>query len=93
MKPFIRFTLIAASLLAIFNAHAEQEPAAADTPAPRRVQPLDHGPRAQSTPWVNAQIRQREARETEAARKAARSEAHTEAHAAAAAATSSAAVN
>jgi len=86
MKPFIRFTLIAASLLAIFNAHAEQQQAAADTPAPRRVLPLDHGPRAQSTPWVNAQIRQREGRVAEAARQAAGTEPLTEAAAASGAA-------
>jgi hypothetical protein len=53
MKSFIRFMVLAASLLVILDAGAE----------PRRVLPLDHGPRAQSTPWVNAQIRAREARQ------------------------------
>jgi hypothetical protein len=76
MKSFIRISLIAASLLAVTFAHAAPEEQASAKPASQpaqaarssRVLPLDHGPRAQSTPWVNAQIRQREAREAEQAR-------------------------
>jgi hypothetical protein len=42
------------------DANGAQQPAAA---APKRSKlPLDHGPRATSTPYVNAQLRQREAR-------------------------------
>jgi len=62
MKSFIRFIAVAVGLLAMFDAQSE----------PARVLPLDHGPRAQSTPWVNAQIREREAREAQKAQKAQR---------------------
>jgi hypothetical protein len=42
------------------EADSAQQPTAA---APNRSKlPLDHGPRATSTPYVNAQLRQREAR-------------------------------
>jgi hypothetical protein len=42
------------------DADSAQQPAAT---APKRNKlPLDHGPRATSTPYVNAQLRQREAR-------------------------------
>jgi hypothetical protein len=42
------------------DANSAQQPAAAATK--RNKLPLDHGPRATSTPYVNAQLRQREAR-------------------------------
>jgi hypothetical protein len=42
------------------EADSAQQPAAAATK--RSKLPLDHGPRATSTPYVNAQLRQREVR-------------------------------
>lgn len=42
---------------------AAPAPAAASKPA---VQPLDHGPRAQSTPWLNAQAREHAAQAEQA---------------------------
>lgn len=42
------------------EADSAQQPAAAASK--RSKLPLDHGPRATSTPYVNAQLRQREAR-------------------------------
>jgi len=79
MTSLIRITFLAASLLAMFNVHASPEATADSQPAPRRVLPLDHGPRAQSTPWVNAQMRQREARAAAAVRPSAPAEAHADA--------------
>jgi len=82
-SSFIAFiAIVAATLLASTASHAAQNEspaAAADTApaakeAPRRVLPLDHGPRAQSTPWLNEQTRQREAKAAaEAARMAGQS--------------------
>jgi hypothetical protein len=58
-------TLITAALLlatAAANAQTTTTPDASKTPAPAaRKLPLDHGPRATSTPWLNKQIRAREA--------------------------------
>ncbi len=60
---FVLLNLCAISAYAAEQAAAASTAAAATTPAARRVKlPLDHGPRAQSTPWLNQQTRQRIAR-------------------------------
>lgn len=43
------------------NKAGPQNTEAAPATVKHRVLPLDHGPRAQSTPWLNAQVRQHEA--------------------------------
>jgi len=56
MKNLIVSTLIAAGIMAHASlAMAQDTPA---KPAKQQVLPLDHGPHAQVTPWVNQQKRQ-----------------------------------
>src|SRR5471032_1750205 len=60
----------------------QQGASAAPTPAPASkpaVQPLDHGPRAQSTPWLNAQVREHAAQAEQARLAAHDSSAHSSA--------------
>jgi hypothetical protein len=76
------FSMIAVPLIAIagitaVTAHAKTEPALAPADAAPATHtstqhklPLDHGPRAQSTPWVNQQTVQHEAKAADAARHA-----------------------
>ena len=58
---------LAAETKSSASPQAEEQPA-----APRHVMPLDHGPRAQSTPWQNQQLRLHEAQAEARARLAAR---------------------
>ena len=61
---FVLLNLCAISAYAAEQADAASTAAAATTSAALRVKlPLDHGPRAQSTPWLNQQTRQRIARQ------------------------------
>jgi hypothetical protein len=76
MKSASQIVFALFTLSAISGYAAAGEPSAADAmpavapTAQRLVLPLDHGPRAQSTPWLNQQLRQRalhEQREQQAA--------------------------
>jgi hypothetical protein len=60
---------------AVKHHQAAQQQGGAAAPAPQArhaVQLLDHGPRAQSTPWLNAQLRQDAAQAQQARQVAAR---------------------
>ncbi len=56
MKNLIVFTLIATGVMAHAGLAMAQEPPS--TPAKQQALPLDHGPHAQVTPWVNQQKQQ-----------------------------------
>jgi sensor histidine kinase regulating citrate/malate metabolism len=60
MKVLVTVAMLLA--VATANAQTTTAPDASKTAAPAaRKLSLDHGPRATSTPWVNKQIREREA--------------------------------
>jgi len=58
MKNLITTTLIAASCMTSASLALAQQQDAPSKPAKQQALPLDHGPHAQVTPWVNQQKRQ-----------------------------------
>ncbi|MBB5610615.1 MULTISPECIES: hypothetical protein [unclassified Janthinobacterium] len=61
MKNLILPTLIALGCMASASLAQAQQQDAPSKPAKQQALPLDHGPHAQVTPWVNQQKRQQAA--------------------------------
>ena len=60
----LAFALINLCAISAYAADKADAPPTAAAPAAAHAKlPLDHGPRAQSTPWLNEQTRQRLARQ------------------------------
>lgn len=70
MNKLIVSILTAAGIMAIASLAQAQQQDTPSTPAKQQVLPLDHGPHAQVTPWVNQQKRQQAAAAAAAAEKA-----------------------